>query len=143
MAALRFASRCRSVALPLQPARRHTQLRAFATARPPSSLFSPLDAFPERHIGPDDHEVTHMLAKLGYDSMDSFVAETVPSKIRVSANSVSNVSIPALSEAELHTRAKELGSQNKPFKSYIGMGYHNSVVPQVILRNVRPPFTLV
>lgn len=138
MAALRFSSRLRGVACLHQFVRRQTQVRAFATARPPSSLFSALDAFPERHIGPDDHEVSEMLSKLGYDTMDTFVRETVPSKIRVSANSVSNASIPALSEAELHGRAKELSDQNKSFKSYIGMGYHNAVVPPVILRNVRP-----
>lgn len=77
-----------------------------------------------------------MLSKLGYDSMDAFVADTVPQKIRVSSSSVSNESIPALSESELFQRAKELGKANKPVKSFIGMGYHNAVVPPVILRNV-------
>lgn len=77
-----------------------------------------------------------MLSTLGYDSMDAFVSEAIPSKIRVSATSVSNDSIPAYSESELYYRAKELANQNKSFKSYIGMGYHNAVVPPVILRNV-------
>ncbi|KAJ7925958.1 glycine cleavage system P-protein-domain-containing protein [Mycena leptocephala] len=86
--------------------------RPFATASPPST----------------------MLAKLGFDSMDKFIGEAVPPKIRVSTASVD--SIPALSESELHARAKELAGQNKPFKSYIGMGYHCAVVPPVILRNV-------
>lgn len=76
-----------------------------------------------------------MLGKLGFDSMDKFIGEAVPSKIRVSTASVD--SIPALSESELHARAKTLAGQNKPFKSYIGMGYHCAVVPPVILRNVR------
>ena len=79
-----------------------------------------------------------MLATLGYSSMDAFVADTVPEKIRSTTSAVSNESIPALSESELFRRAKELGKANKPFKSYIGMGYHNAVVPPVILRNVRP-----
>lgn len=110
--------------------------RGFASVKPPSSLFAALDTFPERHIGPDDHEASHMLSTLGYDSMDTFVAATVPSKIRVSTTAVSNSSIPAFSESELYYRAKELGDLNKPFKSYIGLGYHNAVVPPVILRNV-------
>ncbi|TBU34729.1 glycine dehydrogenase [Dichomitus squalens] len=110
--------------------------RGLATAKAPSSLFTPLDTFADRHIGPDDHEISHMLKKLGYDSMDAFIADTVPDKIRTSATSVSNESIPSLSESELFQRAKELGRANKPFKSYIGMGYHNAVVPPVILRNV-------
>ncbi|KAJ7207389.1 glycine dehydrogenase-like protein [Mycena haematopus] len=107
--------------------------RAFATAKP-STIFSPLDTFSPRHIGPDAHEASTMLAKLGFDSMDKFISEAVPPKIRVSTASVD--SIPALSESELHVRAKELAGQNKSFKSYIGMGYHCAVVPPVILRNV-------
>ncbi|KAJ7110038.1 glycine dehydrogenase-like protein [Mycena epipterygia] len=107
--------------------------RAFATAKPPS-IFSPLDTFSSRHIGPDVHEASVMLAKLGFDSMDKFIGEAVPPKIRISTASVD--SIPALSESELHARAKELAGQNQPFKSYIGMGYHCAVVPPVILRNV-------
>jgi glycine dehydrogenase len=83
--------------------------------------------------------------------MDAFIAHAVPGKIRVPANTVSNASIPALSESELYARAKELGRENKPFKTYIGMGYHHAVVPPVILRNVsfllanmsRPPLNLV
>ncbi|KAF8899007.1 glycine cleavage system P-protein-domain-containing protein [Infundibulicybe gibba] len=103
---------------------------------PLTILFAPLDCFPERHIGPDDHEASTMLTKLGYDSMDAFVGETVPTKIRVSTSSVNNASIPVLSESQLRARAKALGGQNKPYKSYIGMGYHCAVVPPVILRNV-------
>lgn len=77
-----------------------------------------------------------MLSALGYESMDAFVGATVPAKIRVASTSVSNNTIAPLSESELYRRAKELAGANKPFKSYIGMGYHNAVVPPVILRNV-------
>ncbi|OBZ78701.1 putative glycine dehydrogenase (decarboxylating), mitochondrial [Grifola frondosa] len=110
--------------------------RGLATAKAPSSLFASLDTFPDRHIGPDDRDVTHMLSALGYESMDAFVADTVPSKIRVSSATVSNETIPSLSESELYLRARALSQANKPFKSYIGMGYHNAVVPPVVLRNV-------
>lgn len=111
--------------------------RGLATAKAPSSLFTALDTFADRHIGPEDHEVNHMLKQLGYDSVEAFVADTVPPKIRVAENNISNESIPALTESELFNRARELASANKPIKSYIGMGYHNAVVPPVILRNVR------
>jgi glycine dehydrogenase len=77
-----------------------------------------------------------MLAKLGYKSMEAFVADAVPNEIRVAETDISSNTMPALSELELHYRAKELADENKPFKSYIGMGYHNAVVPPVILRNV-------
>lgn len=77
-----------------------------------------------------------MLSKLGYNSMDAFVDEVVPSKIRIPTDAISDNVIGPLSEAELLRRAKQLGADNKQYKSYIGMGYHNAVVPPVILRNV-------
>jgi glycine dehydrogenase len=117
--------------------------RSLATIKPPASLFSPLDTFSERHIGPDDHETSVMLTKLGYSSMDAFVHDTVPPRIRVCPKSLDNSTIPVLSESQLHTRAQALGAENKSFKSYIGMGYHSAVVPPVILRNVRSCFLSV
>ena len=113
--------------------------RGLATAKAPSSLFAALDTFTDRHVGPEDREVNYMLKQLGYDSVEAFVADTVPPKIRVPANDISDASIPALTESELFQRARELAGANKPVKSYIGMGYHNAVVPPVILRNVRRP----
>jgi len=110
--------------------------RGLATAKLPTSLFSALDTFSDRHIGPDNEEATFMLSKLGYSSMEAFVNDAVPPKIRIPADAISDRAIGALSEAELLRRAKHLGEENKPFKSYIGMGYHNAVVPPVILRNV-------
>jgi hypothetical protein len=121
--------------LPCRP-HRVPHVRMLATAAPPTSPFAPLDTFARRHIGPDEFEEEKMLAQLGYKSMDAFVADAVPHEIRVSETAVSDDTIPALSESELHARAKELATANKPFKSYIGMGYHNAVVPPVILRNV-------
>ncbi|KAL6310174.1 glycine cleavage system P-protein-domain-containing protein [Sparassis latifolia] len=109
--------------------------RGLATAKPPSS-FAALDTFVDRHIGPDDHDVSYMLSQLGYESIDAFIADTVPPKIRISSATVSNESIPSLSESELYRTARGLAHANKPFRSYIGMGYHNAVVPPVILRNI-------
>lgn len=109
------------------------QFRGLASLKPPPSLFSPLDTFQERHIGPDDAEASEMLRKLGYNSIDAFIADTIPSTVRLSTHAVD---MPSLSESQLHERAKELAAMNKPFKSFIGMGYHNAVVPPVILRNV-------
>jgi glycine dehydrogenase len=103
----------------------------------PNSLFSSIDKFPERHIGPDDAEAAVMLEKLGYKSMNAFIEETVPPQIRIPSTTVDDKSIAPSSESQLHARAKVLGDQNKPYKSYIGMGYHGAVVPPVILRNVR------
>ncbi|KAI0095091.1 glycine cleavage system P-protein-domain-containing protein [Irpex rosettiformis] len=110
--------------------------RGLATAKVPSSLAASLDTFVDRHIGPEDNELVYMVKQLGYDSVDAFVDATVPQHIRVASSSVSNETIPSLSESQLFSRARELAEANKPFKSYIGMGYHNAVVPPVILRNI-------
>ncbi|EUC63833.1 glycine dehydrogenase [decarboxylating] protein, partial [Rhizoctonia solani AG-3 Rhs1AP] len=77
-----------------------------------------------------------MLSALGYDSMDAFVRDSVPDSIRVSAQAVSEHSIPALSESELLQRAEEIAHMNEKKRSFIGMGYWNAVVPQVVLRNI-------
>lgn len=135
MAALRSASALR-LALLSPPQRACLSVRWLATAKAPSSLFDSLDTFTDRHVGPDDRESSFMLSELGYDSLDAFLSATVPTTIRIPATTISNTSMPALSESELHARAKALGKQNSQFKSYIGMGYHNAVVPPVILRNV-------
>ena len=137
MAALRSASALRLALLSAVP--RHTA-RCLATAKAPSSLFDSLDTFADRHVGPDDHETSFMLSKLGFDSLDAFLAATVPPTIRIPATTISDASMPALSESELHARATALGKRNSQFKSYIGMGYHNAVVPPVILRNVSLPY---
>ena len=113
---------------------RYVSVRTLATAN--ASPFAALDTFADRHIGPDAHETAYMLKRLGYDSMDAFVAASVPAHIRIPEDAITNTTIPSLSESELTQRAKALGRDNKIFKSYIGMGYHNSVVPPVILRNV-------
>ncbi|KIK70707.1 hypothetical protein GYMLUDRAFT_150001 [Collybiopsis luxurians FD-317 M1] len=123
-------------ALQFLPRASISRVRFFASARHPDSLFAPIDAFTERHIGPDDAETTKMLSQLNHKSMDTFITETVPPKIRIAPEEINNETIPALSESQLLARAKELGALNKPFKSYIGMGYHCAVVPPVILRNV-------
>ena len=107
-----------------------------ALDRSKRSLFDPLDTFTERHVGPNASEMRTMLDTLGFESMDAFVRATVPESIRLPETCMSDSTIPSLSESELFKRAKELAAANRSFKSYIGMGYHNAVVPPVILRNV-------
>jgi glycine cleavage system pyridoxal-binding protein P len=75
-----------------------------------------------------------MLDFLKFDSMDSFIAECVPTAIRIDSKIVSesgDKAILALSEQELLVRARELGSKNKVFRSFIGMGYHQAVRPVI------------
>lgn len=129
--ALATARRCTS-----KPAYQRGLATASTSSLEPVALFQSLDTFTDRHIGPNDDEVQQMLSKLGYESMDAFVSATVPQHIRIQPTGVDDTAIPALTESELLHRARTLADLNLPFKSYIGMGYHNAVVPSVILRNV-------
>ena len=89
--------------------------------------------FEARHLGPDEADVAAMLAALGYDSLASLVNETVPTSIRMDGE----LRLPAaLTEAQLLARLREIASSNRVFRSYLGMGYSDTLVPGVILRNI-------
>ncbi|GAA5958358.1 hypothetical protein JCM21900_000886 [Sporobolomyces salmonicolor] len=106
---------------------------------PASSIFAPLDTFTRRHVGPQPASVQKMLDYLGYESLDAFVHDCVPDQIRLPEDAIRDEGpggIRALSEGELLRRAKELGKKNTVTRSFIGMGYHQAVLPQVILRNM-------
>lgn len=91
------------------------------------------ERFINRHIGPDAHELSEMLQIIGVDSLDTLVNQTVPANIRLA----SQPSIPpALSEPEYLREVKAISLKNKVFRSYIGLGYHGTVTPTVILRNI-------
>ncbi len=89
--------------------------------------------FINRHNGPRQHEVAQMLKTIGSTSLDALIEETVPSSIRLPKP----LNLPeGLNEHEYLSHLRELGSKNKLFKSYIGMGYYNTIVPGVIQRNI-------
>lgn len=99
-----------------------------------TSIFTPLDTFLPRHVGPRDSDREEMLKALGYKDMDEFIRATIPDDVRIKEFTSSD--IKPYSELELRRRQEEIASMNKPMKSYIGMGYHNAIVPPVIQRNV-------
>lgn len=91
------------------------------------------EKFEERHIAPGLSDVTTMLETIGVDSLPALVEQTVPERIRL----VQPLQLPpALSEAAYLERIREIAEQNKVYKSYIGQGYYDVMVPGVILRNV-------
>jgi glycine dehydrogenase len=90
-------------------------------------------AFSDRHIGPNADERAAMLDALGYSSMEAFMAKVVPSSIRSDAPLQVR---EALSETEAIERLAEFGAQNNVFTSLIGLGYHDTVTPPVIARNI-------
>ncbi|WP_337967443.1 aminomethyl-transferring glycine dehydrogenase [uncultured Flavobacterium sp.] len=91
------------------------------------------DAFALRHIGPRETDLQHMLQTIGVESIEQLVYETLPDDIRLKAPL--NLD-PAMTEYEFANHIQELGKKNKVFKSYIGLGYHPTIVPAPIQRNI-------
>ncbi|PJE97836.1 glycine dehydrogenase (aminomethyl-transferring) [Streptomyces carminius] len=89
--------------------------------------------FEERHIGPDAGERAKMLAQVGYGSLDELTAAAVPGVIR----STEALDLPAArGEAEVLAELRSLAARNQVLHSMIGLGYHGTFTPPVIMRNV-------
>ena len=91
------------------------------------------DRFVRRHVGPTEAEIRDMLQTLGYDSLDSFIDTVIPSGIRFRKP----LDLPASSsEYETLQELRAIARQNRVFRSFIGMGYHDCITPSVIQRKV-------
>jgi glycine dehydrogenase len=89
--------------------------------------------FESRHNGPTEAEIAAMLDKIGASSLEELINQTVPKSIQLPKP----MNLPAGQlESEFLKEFKVLASKNKVFKSFIGLGYHDTLVPGVILRNV-------
>ena len=96
------------------------------------SLVEP-DSFIRRHIGPSDADVQEMLRVVGYETLDALVDATVPEAIRLRRP----LALPGQkSEYEALAQLRETARRNQLYKSFIGMGYADTIVPPVIQRNV-------
>ena len=91
------------------------------------------DAFALRHIGPRDSDLNHMFKTIGVENFDQLIYETIPKDIRL--KNKLNLDSP-MTEYEYLNHIQELGKKNKVFKSYIGLGYHPTIIPAVIQRNI-------
>ncbi|WP_028299163.1 aminomethyl-transferring glycine dehydrogenase [Oceanospirillum beijerinckii] len=89
--------------------------------------------FTHRHVGPDAAEQQAMLDSLGVSTLQELIEQTVPGSIRLDDALDMDLGI---TEVAALAELKALADQNTVNKSYIGMGYHNTFVPNVILRNV-------
>jgi len=96
------------------------------------SNYNPDDFANRRHIGPSPVEMTEMLKAVGADSLDALIDQTVPKAIRQD----DVLDWPALSEAGLLARMKEVGAKNRVMTSLIGQGYYGTVTPPAIQRNI-------
>lgn len=91
------------------------------------------DAFIGRHIGPDATEIGAMLKELQIDSLEQLIEKTVPGSIALKR--LLALDKPATETAVL-ARLKAMVAQDKPGRSFIGLGYYDTITPNVILRNV-------
>jgi glycine dehydrogenase len=89
--------------------------------------------FIRRHIGPDRHQIQSMVESLDLNSLDDIVARAVPDNI-LSADPLTLTK--TISERAVNTHLRKMRERNQVFTSMLGMGYHGTVTPAVIKRNV-------
>jgi glycine dehydrogenase len=91
------------------------------------------DHFVNRHIGPNAEQVSEMLNIIGVKSLDELIDQTIPANIRRHGK----LNLPeAQSEYNYLKELKKKAANNKVFRSYIGMGYYNTIVPAATRRNI-------
>ncbi len=91
------------------------------------------EKFQHRHIAPNKADTAQMLKTVGVNSLDELINQTIPAKIRL--KQPLNLP-PALSEFDYLNNLRQTALKNKVFKSYIGQGYYDVIVPGVIQRNI-------
>ncbi|MEM6518175.1 MAG: aminomethyl-transferring glycine dehydrogenase [Cyanobacteria bacterium P01_C01_bin.70] len=103
-----------------------------AAPRPEAST-STMSEFVARHVGPRPEDTQSMLAALGYDSLEELMAATVPAGIRFAKT----LNLDAgLSESAALEKLQAIAAQNQVWRSYLGLGYANTITPPVIQRNI-------
>ncbi|MCK0160674.1 aminomethyl-transferring glycine dehydrogenase [Allomuricauda sp. F6463D] len=91
------------------------------------------EVFAARHIGITERDLPRMLETIGVKSMEQLIYETIPDDIKLGTP----LDLPkGISEHQFLSHLSELAKKNKVFKSYIGLGYHESLTPSVIKRNI-------
>ena len=91
------------------------------------------DKFVNRHNGPRKNDVKAMLDTIGAGSVDELIDQTIPAAIRLKKP----LNLPSgMTEYQYHKHLRGVAAKNKIFKTYIGLGYYNTIIPPVIQRNV-------
>jgi glycine dehydrogenase len=91
------------------------------------------DKFVNRHNGPRATDIAAMLKKINANSVDELIAQTVPASIRLKKP----LNLPSgMTEFQYHKHLRAIAAKNKVFKTYIGLGYFNTILPAVIQRNI-------
>ena len=106
---------------------------AVAVGSAAADLLRPLDTFARRHLGSGPAETAAMLDLVGYPSLDALIEAAVPTNIRLRRP----LAIPTgLSESEALGELRFISARNQVFRSYLGMGYADTLTPGVIQRNI-------
>jgi len=100
---------------------------------PNRDLLNPTDHFVDRHIGPRPEAIAHMLETLGLRSLDELIGETIPAAIMLDADLTLET---ARSESEILAELRAIAAKNQLYRSFIGMGYYDCIMPPVVLRNI-------
>ena len=98
-----------------------------------ASVLFTSDPFLSRHLGPGQKEIGEILEFLNIASLDALIDSAIPSTIRWDRS----LRLPSgKGEVEALLELRKLMTQNQVFRSYIGMGYHDCIMPPVIQRNI-------
>ncbi|KAF4704740.1 hypothetical protein FOZ63_020257 [Perkinsus olseni] len=100
----------------------------------PGSIFDRSDTFLPRHIGSGQSDIKEMCRVAGASSLDQLIEETIPSHIMRDPGFLSITT--AKSESEALSTFRKMMKRNKLYKNFIGQGYHGTIVPTAILRNL-------
>lgn len=95
--------------------------------------FETNDQFVKRHIGPSAEDVKEMLSTIGVENLDELIQKTIPEKIRLEKKLETG---KALKENQFLEHLRTIAQKNLMYKSYIGMGYCDTITPSVIIRNI-------
>ena len=90
------------------------------------------DSFIPRHIGPAEQDIREMLVILGHSTLDELIDATIPPAIRYRAP----LSGVPMSEYQALAEIRRIASRNQVFRSFIGMGYYDTITPPVVQRNI-------
>ena len=91
------------------------------------------EKFQNRHIAPNEADTAEMLKTVGVGSLDELIDQTIPARIRLKKPLQLP---PAKSEFDYLNTLRQTATKNKVFKSFIGQGYYDVIVPGVIQRNI-------
>src|SRR5262245_5470847 len=110
-----------------------TNAKSMMPAPSLADLLAHPDSFARRHIGPSSSEIEQMLQILGVPTLDELIDTAIPEQIRMREK----LKIPdALSEFDALAALKAIAAKNQVFRSFIGMGYYDTITPPVIQRNI-------